>query len=96
MKTARLQEQFSADVRLDLLVDGRLIPLAKIGPEYAVLQNPDDVPAGQDAVLIMNVDGREHRWEIQLKEGIVPFDESFSFRVTRYPHQDSLFNPLLS
>jgi len=96
MKTTNLQEQFSADVRLDLLVNGRLIPLAKVGPGYAVLQNRDDVPAGQDATLIMHVDGREHRWEIQLKEGIVPFDESFAFRITRHPLQDSLFNELLS
>jgi len=91
-----IQEQFSANVRFDLLVNGRLLALAKLGPGYAVLQTPDDVPAGQDAVLIMNVDGREHRWEVQLKNGIVPFGERFEFQVTRYPHQESLFNPFLS
>ena len=93
MQPTNLQEQFSADVRLDLLVNGRYIPLAKLGPGYLVLQNTDDVPAGQDAVLIMNVDGREHRWEINLTQGIVPFGESFPFEITRFPQEHhSLFN----
>jgi hypothetical protein len=88
-----VQAQFSADIRLDLLVDGQKIPLAKVGPNYAVLQGPVEIPAGSIALLVMTVDGREHRWEIVLENGIVPFDETFGYRVTRYPEQKSLFVP---
>jgi hypothetical protein len=85
------EAQFSADIRLDLVVNGRSIPLARVGPNYAVLQERVDIPAGSPAILLMNVDGREHRWEIVLENGIVPFEEAFSYRITRYPEQNSLF-----
>jgi hypothetical protein len=88
-----VQAQFSADIRLDLVVGCHTIPLAKVGPNYAVLQEQTEVEAGSPALLIMKVDGREHRWEIVLDDGIVPFDDTFRFRVTRYPEQTSLFVP---
>lgn len=89
-----IQTEFSADVRLDLLVNGQTIPLSKVGPNYAVLSEAQDLPAGAPATLVMNVDGREHRWEVVLKEGGVPFDNQVTYVVTRYPHQTSLFHPL--
>lgn len=92
MASVDLQERYSANVSLDLLVDGRKIPLAKVGPEKGVLQERHEIPAGQEAVLLMMVDGREHRWEIVLENGIAGFDEEFAFRVKRYPQQLNLFN----
>lgn len=86
--------EFSAEIRLDLLVNGQTIPLAKVGPNYAVLRDRQEIAAGQSAVLIMSVDGREHRWEIVLEHGVVPFDQHFTYRVKRYPKQLSLFSPL--
>lgn len=88
-----IQAQFSAEIRLDLIVNGRTIPLAKVGPNYAVLQDRVEIAAGSAAVLVMSVDGREHRWEIVLEHGVVPFEDSFDYRVTRYPEQKSLFVP---
>jgi len=96
MQTADLQKQFSADVTLDLLVEERRIPLAKIGPGYAVSKSLEDVPAATEAILLMIVDGREHRWEIVLTDGMVPFDPNFTFEIRRNPHSSSLFNPFLS
>ena len=93
MREIDTEAQFSADIRLDLLVDGRAIPLAKVGPNYAVLQERVEIPAGSPAVLLMTVDGRVHRWEIVIEDGIVPFEESFGYRVTRCPEQKSLFIP---
>lgn len=78
-------EAFSAEVRLELLVGGRTIPLAKAGPGYAVLRKGEQIRACDDAVLIMTVDGREHRWEIVLKHDVVPFDDRFHYDVKKYP-----------
>jgi hypothetical protein len=95
MKKVDDRLQFSADIRLELLVNGRLIPLAKIGPDYAVLRTPQEIQAGESAVLIMVVDGREHQWDIVLQHGAVPFEEKFNYRVKGESKQRSLFNPLL-
>lgn len=83
-------EEFSAEVRLELLIDGRTISLAKTGPGYAVLSKREEIPAG-DAVLLMHIDGREHRWEIVLDNAVLPFDEEFSYRVKKYPEPQILF-----
>ncbi|HEY3969173.1 MAG TPA: hypothetical protein VGM05_31775 [Planctomycetaceae bacterium] len=96
MQTADLQKQFSADMTLDLLIEGRRVPLAKIGPGYAVAKSLEDVPAGTEAILLMIVDGREHRWQIVLTDGMVPFDPNFAFEIRRIPESLSLFNPFLS
>jgi hypothetical protein len=85
------EAQFSADIRLDLVIGDRSVPLAKVGPNYAVLQERIDIPPGTAAILLMKVDGREHRWEIVLEHGIVPFEDTFGYRVTRYPERKSLF-----
>lgn len=95
MSSMETQAPYSADVRLDLLVDGRVIPVAKAGPNYAILREGTEIPAGAAAELVMIVDGREHRWEVILVDGAVPFDEKVSYRVQRYPLQHSLFNPRL-
>src|SRR5260370_24555080 len=90
MESSVLQRQFSASVRLDLLINGKSIPLAKIWPGRAVfVDQGHEARAGEDAVVVLNVDGRETRWEIVLDHGIVPFDDEFTFLVKKYPE-----NPL--
>jgi hypothetical protein len=90
-----IQKEFSADVALNLVIEGRVIPLAKIGPGYAVLRRPEEIAPGTAASIFMTVDGREHQWQVVLPHGAVPFENKFFFRTTRQPER-TLFNPFLS
>ncbi|WP_092050681.1 hypothetical protein [Planctomicrobium piriforme] len=73
-----LRSNYSSHVRLELLLDGHCYRVAKTGPSYFVLTDQVDLPAAA-AVLRMIVDGREHLWNIFLKNGAVPFDERVEF-----------------
>ena len=68
-----LQTNYSANIRLQLLVGDQIFPLAKIGPESIVLREAIELPACE-AEISMSVDGREHRWQVFLTDGAVPFD----------------------
>jgi len=92
------QEGFSANVRIRLEVEGRTIPLAetgsiprKAGMGYAVPCEPQEIPVGTAATLIVHIDDRELRWGVVLEHGAVPFDERFRYRIKEYPSQPSLF-----
>ncbi len=93
--SSSIQKEFSADVALCLIVGDREMPLAKIGPGYAVLRDEDDIPAGTAGIIFFAVDGREHRWQVILRHGTVPFEKKFFFDTTRGPER-TLFNPFLS
>lgn len=77
-------------MRLELLADGRVFDLAKSGPGYAYLRSPAEIPAG-NAVFVMTVDGRKHRWAIRLKYPVVPWEneERIEFSVISGPDADA-------
>lgn len=62
---------YSADVRLFLIVNGRTIKLGQLGPDFIVLSDPQELPAGE-AEITMSVDGRESRWPVLLIHGANP------------------------
>jgi hypothetical protein len=64
---------YSSIVRLFLLVNGQSHKLAQIGPYFVRLRAPAEIPPGR-AEILMVVDGAEHRWQVTLKDGAVPFD----------------------
>ena len=59
---------YSADVRLELLVNGRCVRLSQVGPDSLILAKPTEIPVGS-AELVVTVDGHEHRRRIHLSEG---------------------------
>jgi hypothetical protein len=59
----------SAIVRMELCVNGLVLPIAQLGPNFLVLENPIDHPPGE-AEIGMWIDGREDRWRVRLAEGI--------------------------
>lgn len=59
------RSNYSAEVRLRLIVGDRSFPLAKIGPSHVVLREPTELAPGA-AEVVMTVDGREHRWAVYL------------------------------
>jgi hypothetical protein len=59
----------SADVRMELCVNGHILPIAQLGPDFLVLAAPTDHPPS-DAEIAMWIDGREDRWRVRLADGI--------------------------
>lgn len=56
---------YSSRVRLDLIVDGRTIPLAKMAHDRVVLAAPTRLQPG-DAEMVLFVDGVPQRWAIEI------------------------------
>ncbi len=59
----------SADVRIHLHVNGCVLPVAQLGPEFLILRTPVDHPPC-DAEIAMSIDGHESRWSVHLLNGI--------------------------
>ena len=54
---------------MELRLDGRVLPIAQLGPDFLVLANPVDHPPAE-AEIAMSIDGRESRWLVHLADGI--------------------------
>jgi hypothetical protein len=59
----------SAIVHTHLYVNGSILPVSQLGPNFLILKNPFDHPP-TDAEISMSIDGREDRWRIRLPDGI--------------------------
>jgi hypothetical protein len=59
----------SAQVKIQLLIDGDTIPVAQLGPDFLFLDDPFEYPPG-NAHLILQVDQSERRWDVFLPNGI--------------------------
>jgi hypothetical protein len=63
--TTSSRNAYSAEVRLSLRLNGRVVPLSRIGPDQVELQHPQPLQPGS-AELVLSVDGREHRWLVEI------------------------------
>jgi hypothetical protein len=59
----------SATVHMQLFVNGDVLPIAQLGPNFLVLKNPIDHPP-VDAEITLCIDGHEDRWRVRLPDGI--------------------------
>jgi hypothetical protein len=59
----------SARVRMELRLDGSVLAISHLGPDYLILAEPVDSPPGR-AEIAMSIDGREHRWAVHLPAGL--------------------------
>jgi hypothetical protein len=59
----------SAQVKIQLLIDGGSVPVAQLGPDFLLLDAPFEHPPGK-ARLVLQVDQSERRWDISLPNGI--------------------------
>jgi hypothetical protein len=73
----------SADVHIQLLVDGRVLSVAQLGPDFLVLRSPAAHPAC-DGEILLRIDGQESRWPVHLADGVRPAE-----RKTRITHNGS-------
>jgi hypothetical protein len=69
----------SADVRIELTVNGHVFSVAALGPNFVVLRNPVAHPSGE-AELSLSIDGHEERWRVELIDGILPGGGDTRFR----------------
>jgi hypothetical protein len=60
---------YSADVRIHLHVNGHVLPVAQLGPDFLILRTPVEHPPA-DAEIRMSIDGDESRWPVRLVDGI--------------------------
>ncbi len=54
---------------MELRLDGQVLPIAQLGPDFLILTEPFDHPPA-DAEIVLGIDGQESRWPIRLAEGI--------------------------
>jgi hypothetical protein len=58
---------YSADVKLDLRVNGCLFPLAQMGPNRLILRQETSLPDGP-AEVIATIDGEPQRWTVDIAD----------------------------
>ncbi len=61
---------YSADVRMHLNVNGFVLSIGQLGPDFIILRNPAEHPPAE-AEIVLSIDGEESRWNVHLPEGIV-------------------------
>lgn len=71
----------SADVRIDLAVNGHVFSVAELGPGFLVVRNPVAHPPAE-AELTLSIDGYERRWQVELIDGILAGGGDTRFRST--------------
>jgi hypothetical protein len=70
MKSANQEPTvYSATVHINLTVNGFILPVCQLGPNFLVLKTPIEHPPGE-AEIAMSIDGREDRWRVRLPDGI--------------------------
>lgn len=60
---------YSADIRMQLRLDGDVFSVAQLGPDFLILDNPTDRPPGLGEIE-MWIDGRHRRWTVKISAGV--------------------------
>ena len=63
-------EAFSTDVDIWIEYGTARIPLCEVGPDFVYAREPRAVPAGEEVILIISVDGRLYRHRVVLVNGM--------------------------
>jgi hypothetical protein len=70
MESTSLEVQnHSAMVRMELHVDGTVLRISQLGPDFLILREPVDRPPAQ-AELFISIDGKERRRAVFLPAGL--------------------------
>jgi len=68
-RTSPKAQNHSARVRMELRLNGSVLPISHLGPDYLVLTEPVDHPPAQ-AEIVMSIDGNQSRWSVRLPAGL--------------------------
>ena len=70
MNTAnRRANGYSADVRMQLSINGHVMSIAQLGPDFIILRDRKEYPPATGEIAVW-IDGRERRWNVNLPDGI--------------------------
>lgn len=64
-----IAQNHSALVRMELRLNGSVLPISHLGPDFLILTRPVDHPPGR-AEIVMSVDGHQSRWGVELPAGL--------------------------
>lgn len=59
----------SAEIEMQLLVNGSTLPIAQLGPDFLILRQTAAHPP-TEATIVMRVDADEQRWAVRLPDGL--------------------------
>jgi hypothetical protein len=68
---------YSADVRMELRLNGHIFAIAQMGPNFLLVKNPIHHPPVV-AEIAMSIDGEESRWPVRLDQGMSAAQERIS------------------
>ena len=54
---------------MQLSVNGHVLSIAQLGPDFIMLDGPPDQPPSDGEIAVW-IDGRERRWNVHLPDGI--------------------------
>ena len=63
------QQRHSALVRMELRLNGCVVSIAQMGPDFIVVKPPFDHPPAE-AEIYLRIDDSESSWRVHLVEGI--------------------------
>jgi hypothetical protein len=62
-------QNHSADVRMELRLNGSVLKISQLGPDFLMLAQPVDHPPAH-AEIVMSIDGKQSRWAVRLPAGL--------------------------
>lgn len=69
---------FSADVKLNLYTSGNRYELGHLGPDFAILGEPQNIDATEGELETI-IDGKSTRWKIRITSPITADERRFTF-----------------
>ena len=60
---------YSADVRMHLTINGQIVRIGQLGPDYLILDNAPELPPSEGEITV-SIDDEVMRWHVQLPDGI--------------------------
>ena len=63
------QAGHSAEVEMQLLLNGYTLPISHMGPGHIRLRQPTQHPPAEAEIVLM-IDGHESKWRVMLPEGL--------------------------
>jgi hypothetical protein len=59
----------SAQVEMQLIINGESISITHMGPDFLLVESPTEQPPGE-ATIVLQVDQSERRWTVRLPDGL--------------------------
>jgi hypothetical protein len=72
---------YSAQVNMSLIVDGTIIEIYQMGPDFLFIGPADNHPPCE-ATIVFQVDQNERRWQVMLPDGISKASDRVALALT--------------